>query len=142
MHQNASFFRIKSMENTIFQSDSIAPDTLFEGIIGRIQREQHRQSLMRAGIGFGIFLLCITLAVPVGNDFVVALRESGIMDYGSLIISDFGAVVVDWQDFALSILMALPVIEVGEALAVSAGMLYALRLVVGDPRQRMTHIFS
>ncbi|MDO8600802.1 MAG: hypothetical protein Q7R73_04360 [bacterium] len=86
------------------------PADLFERIIARIHEEERLLSLKKR-----LILFSTTIFVSVGGFIPVVsilrqeFAQSGFLQFLSLMFSDFGAVMANWQDFGLALLESLPI---------------------------------
>lgn len=103
---------------------------LFEKVLTRIEAEKKRRAA-RARLGFvmGIFFASIISVIPVWNAFWVSIASSGFGQYLTLIFSDSKVVANNWQDFGLSLLESLPVMNVAGFLAVLLVLLLTMKFM-------------
>ncbi|MFA5188789.1 MAG: hypothetical protein WC460_05495 [Patescibacteria group bacterium] len=107
------------------------PNDLFGKIMERIGQEKKLQMLKRrifilAASLFGALILFIPALKAVISGFV----ESGFAQYFSLLFSDAGIVLTYWQNYALSLLETLPVVNLILLLATILAILELLKLLV------------
>lgn len=103
---------------------------LFKAVMARLDRERSLSALRRRLVAANIFLAaCIAGAIPLFWAAVLDFSRSGFMQYLNLLLSDFKAVSVYWQDFALSLVESLPVISLAAALGMLALMGLILRII-------------
>ena len=89
------------------------PEGLFAHIMERIREEERFLSFKKRFILFSAVLLASVGAfVPVILAFKTTFAQSGFPQFLSLIFSDFGLVIANWQDFSLALLESLPAMSV------------------------------
>ncbi len=85
------------------------PEGLLERVLARIQREKRLRSLKRQLVVFSMLAVGSSVAmVPSFQMVRTNFIESGFFNFLSLLFSDFKVVTASWQNFALSLLEALP----------------------------------
>lgn len=106
------------------------PKGLFEKVILRLKREQRIAAIRRLAV-FGLTTISSALAfIPAFQMAKTGFAESGFGQFFSLLFSDFGIVVAFWQNFALSLLEALPVVSLLVLLGTLLIFLESLKLLV------------
>ena len=126
MHQNAFLFRINNMR---------AGKKLFDRIILAIQKEQELKRTKKLLVGF-LFLLVVSLiATPLSLNILISqIKNSGVIYFITIALSDLKTFAALWQNFSLAILESLPVVGI-TTFAVSAGVaLFTLRLFLYKKR--------
>ncbi|OGZ79111.1 MAG: hypothetical protein A2358_03965 [Candidatus Staskawiczbacteria bacterium RIFOXYB1_FULL_37_44] len=104
MHQSASFLRIKNM-------DIEPPKELFGKILKRIHREE-RLLVFRKVVIFSVMITGSLVGfVPSLKMLLADFRQSGFINFFSLIFSDFTVVRTYWQSFAMILLETLPALS-------------------------------
>lgn len=97
----------------------------------RIEGERQAAAMRR---GFLISLTAlvgvIVVMIPAWNTFRMDFVRSGFGQYLTLLFWDSKTVLVNWQDFGLSLLESLPVISTTALLAMVFVLLFTLRLVL------------
>jgi hypothetical protein len=78
-------------------------------IMARIERRERRLRAVKMGITVGIFGASLALMAIGFNDFRNAVGETGFLQFGALLFSDFSMTISNFPDFALSMLEALPI---------------------------------
>ncbi len=103
------------------------PNGLLAKVLNRITKEKTKLTERRK-FWFGVALggLAVVASFWVWARFWAAISESGFIEYAGLAVSDFKILAVSWQDFALSLLESLPVVN----FITSAGMLILVLLLV------------
>ena len=85
------------------------PAGLLNKIMARIREEELLLSIRKRLILFSsVVLMSAGAFIPVINAFQAEFAQSGFSQFLSLIFSDFGSVMANWQDFGLTILESLP----------------------------------
>jgi hypothetical protein len=106
------------------------PQGLYEKVILRIEAEKQRQiARKQLGVVLMVFLSLSVAAIPVWNAFWASIGQSGFGQYLSLIFSDSRVVISHWQDFGLSLLESLPVVNVAGFLAILLTFLLTLKFM-------------
>jgi len=89
-----------------------APDVLFEKILNRIHQEQHLIVVRRKILFFSIgSFVSVIAAIPAFKILLSEFIESGFEKYFSLLFSDTKIVMSIWQNFTVSLLETLPVLN-------------------------------
>ena len=123
MHQSIAYFRINTMQQ-------MPPADLYGRIINRINHEEKLMILKRRLIlrSSGL-LLSIFAFIPLVIKLLADITKSGLMQFLSLLFSDFGIVMSDLGDYALSLLESTPVLSLSLALgALLALVFYSAKL--------------
>lgn len=127
--------------------DNLPSPQLFKTVMARLDRERSLSALRRRLVVANIFLgVCLVSAIPLFREAALEFSRSGFMQYLSLLLSDFKAVSVYWQDLALSLVESLPVVSLAAALGLLALMGLMLRiishyqeLIAEATRQKLPH---
>lgn len=112
MHQISARTRIFR-----YMSKISVPKNLFTNIMHRIDGEQVHKVMRRRF--FAVSSLCAVIAaflIPAVSVVQQEFAQTGLVEYLSLIVSDFGEVVANWQDYLLGILESVPVTGIIELL--------------------------
>jgi hypothetical protein len=108
-------------------------DELFNKIMHRIHKEQRLRIIRRRIAIFSvIFVASLTAFIPAFHALQKSITESGFMQFLSLLFSDFEIVVAYWQNFALSLLESLPVLNLIMFLAVVLALLESIKFLTKD----------
>lgn len=102
------------------------PPQLLPSVIRRIQKERK----LRAFYALLSFVPLLVLSGLAWRSLQTDLESTGFVEYASLILSDFQAVLIHWQEFAFSLLETAPVVSIASVFAVLLGWLLALRFLV------------
>lgn len=124
----------KELEKIFAQLVPIEPPAgLLEKVISQIQREKQILVLKRR-ITFFSFGLCGSLIafMPVFKLVKIEILSSDFWQFLSLIFSDFGMVLQNWQDFGFALLERLPVLSVISGLLMIFAFYQFLRLLFWD----------
>ncbi len=112
-----------------------SPD-LPEGLFGVVLAKIAARKKARIKFHLAIFALTsvISLAalVPALTSLSRGFSNSGFMEFLSLTFSDFRIVSAYWQNYVLSLLEALPVLETAIFLAILLSLIESLRLTIRD----------
>jgi len=105
-------------------------ENLFQKIMSRIGEERRRLAVKRRIFVFS-FGLAVSAAAffPTLNIVKNELAESGFLNFVSLIFSDLGAVLANWQNFLFAILESFPVMSVAAFLATIFVFLQSLKFL-------------
>ncbi|MBI4991682.1 MAG: hypothetical protein HZB99_00490 [Candidatus Harrisonbacteria bacterium] len=104
------------------------PEGLFDKIIARIREEEQLLFVKRRLILFSIaVVVSATAFIPAINAFQQEFAQSGFSQFLSLIFSDLGSVMANWQDFGLAILESLPAVSIITFLATTLIFLWSLK---------------
>jgi len=109
------------------------PPELFDKVITRIRIEERVRSAKRRAILFTLTLaLSLGTLIPSVRSAHAAIDASGFFNFASLLFSDLHVVMASWQDFALSLLEAVPALNLAAVLAVIFVTLGSLRYLAGE----------
>lgn len=104
------------------------PSGLFNKIMARIWEEECLQSIKKRLVLFSVSLFVSAGAfIPALNASRQGFTNSGFYQYLSLMFSDFGSVMISWQDFGLAVLESLPAISATAFLATLLIFLWSLK---------------
>lgn len=96
-----------------------APPGLFEQVVSRIDSFRRRQARVRlAGTATLLFAL-FPSAAWLARAFWLQAVQTGFGQYLSLAFSDFSQVLINWQDYALSLIESFPLLPAIEVLSVA-----------------------
>lgn len=106
------------------------PGGLLEKVLSRLEKEQKILALKRRRIifSFGAVISALGL-IPAYLALQASLAESGFFQFFSLIFSDSEIIAAYWQNFVLSLLESLPIINLAIFLAVIMAFLEFLKLL-------------
>ena len=118
------------------------PEGLLNKIMARIREEERLLSIKKRLILFSsVVLVSAGAFIPVINAFQAEFAQSGFSQLLSLMFSDFGSVIANWQDFGLTILESLPAMSIISFLATALVFLWslkhlaqALKVIFGQPQ--------
>ncbi|MCX6743001.1 MAG: hypothetical protein NT116_02075 [Candidatus Parcubacteria bacterium] len=109
------------------------PNNLLGKIMQRIGEEKRLLTLKRRLFLFSAGLIgAITLFIPALKGVISGFSESGFIQYFSLLFSDAEIVLAYWQNYTLSLLETLPVVNLILLLATIFAILELLKLLVKD----------
>ncbi len=109
------------------------PKDLFGKIMSRIHREQRLGMIKQRIVIFSVGALASLAAIfPAFQILKTELAANGFFTFSSLLFSDFAVVSAYWQNFALSLLEALPVMGLIAVLAAVLAFLGSLRFLTKD----------
>lgn len=102
------------------------PPSLLPSVMKRIQ------SARRVRVFYALlsFLPLLLLSGLAWRSLQMDLESTGFVEYTSLILSDFQAVLIHWQEFVFSLLESAPVVSIASVFAVLLGWLIALRFLI------------
>ena len=116
----------------MFKIASPSPE-LFNKVINRIRAEERVKTAKRRAILFTLTLaLSLGALIPAARSAHTAIDTSGFFNFASLLFSDLHVVMASWQDFALSLLEAVPALNLAAVLAVIFVTLGSLRYLAGE----------
>lgn len=92
--------------------DHKIPADLFEKVMNRVARERIRSARRRFVVSSLAAFAVVLTAIPTWNLFQMDAAQSGFGSYLPLLFSDFQSVMTNGQDFALSLIESLPVLDV------------------------------
>lgn len=111
-------------------------ENLLAKIMARIQQEKKIGELRKRLIFFSFIAVGSAIALaPAFNALRLDLAQSGVVQYFSLLFSDYSTVIVLWQEFALSVLETFPVMTVAIFLAAVFVFLISLKFLIKDYEQ-------
>ncbi len=119
--------RFPDFDSTLVTASELTslPPRLLPNVMRRIQRARR----VRAFFALLSFLPLLALSALAWRSLQMDLESTGFAEYASLILSDFQAVLVHWQEFAFSLLESAPVVSIASVFAVLLGWLLALRFL-------------
>ena len=104
------------------------PEGLLNKIMARIHEEEQLLSTKRRLILFSIPVIISAGAfIPVINAFQAEFAQSGFSQFLSLMFSDFGLVMVNWQNFGLGVLESLPAMSIAALLTTTLVFLWSIK---------------
>jgi ABC-type spermidine/putrescine transport system permease subunit I len=107
------------------------PEGLLARIMEKIRQEKNIMAVKRRLVVFFFgFLASAAAMIPVFNLVQTEISQSGFLQFFSLVFSDFGAVIVYWRTFAMSLLETIPAVSVAMFLAVIFVFLASFKLLV------------
>lgn len=104
------------------------PAGLFNKIMASIREEKLLLSIKKRLILFSaVILASVGILIPVVGAFQAEFSQSGFSQFLSLMFSDLGAVIANWQDFGLALLESLPATSLIAFLATLLVLLWSLK---------------
>jgi hypothetical protein len=126
----------KDYKNFTANKNIEIPPDLLNKVMSRIEREKNSQALRGRFILSLISLLpFLFIALPAWRSFQINIIQSGFGEYLALLFYDFKIVLANWQDFGLSLLESLPVVNMAAALTVLLGLSLTLKFVIRSGRE-------
>jgi len=109
------------------------PNELLGKIMKRIDQEKRLLTLRRRLFLFSTGLIgAIVLFIPALKGVISGFTQSGFSQYFSLLFSDAEIVLAYWQNYALSLLETLPIVNLILFLATVFAILELLKLLAKD----------
>lgn len=109
------------------------PENLFNKVMRRIRQEQRLSALKRRFAIFSfVMVCCIAAFIPTFKMAQTEFSESQFLQFLSLIFSDFGIVISQWQSFVLVLLESLPVVSIIALLSIIFTLLVSLKFLARD----------
>lgn len=109
------------------------PKDLFERIMVRIRNEQRfsaiKQRLMVCSLGTACSAAAL---IPAFRAMQAGFNESGFFQFFSLIFSDFETIITHWQNFVMSLLETLPIMNLVVFLTIIFIILELTRFIARD----------
>ncbi len=118
------------------------PSGLAQAILVRIERRERRVLIVKivaSACVFGISLLMIGIGFSY---FRASLAETGFLQFGSLLFSDFSLIVSNLPDFALSMIESFPVFSAAAMLAGAGFAIWSLATMFSELSVVEHHKFS
>jgi hypothetical protein len=107
------------------------PADLFDKVMAAIADERARLRAIRNFIIASLFCAgTLVSSIFVWNGFVRELVSSGFGQYASLAFSDIKIVLVNWQDFSLSLLESFPALATAELVAEIVVLMVSIKFIV------------
>lgn len=124
---------LKNHEKLFIYIDAKEPPFgMLDKIMLRIAQKRRRRAGIRiACFGF-LSLLAVAILIPTSQGLYSEMSRSGFMQFVSLLFSDASIVMIYWQDFALSLMEALPIFSVSAVLGSVLLLLFSLKFIVSD----------
>lgn len=108
------------------------PADLFNRIVLAIERRQRVYARLKFS-GFSLLsAVSIFLTVFAFGELARQLGQNGSLQFFSLIFSDLGIILANWQDFSLSVLESLPVFPITLSLAGALMFLVAIKFMLAS----------
>jgi hypothetical protein len=152
MHPNSMLVRRDSMEQQNADNNferlflqlpkTHAPSTLYASTLTRIAHAQERALRVRFTIYSFLCVLFVALLFPAISYTHSQLTASGFFEYLSFAFSDGGSLFTYWQEFAVTLLEALPILGITLILFALFGLLNALRLLTKNIPSPITRQFA
>jgi len=104
---------------------------LYDRIINQINREE-KLMLLKRRLTFNVFGLALSFFVfiPLTLKLLSDLAKSGLTQFLSLFFSDFGLIMANIGDYALSLLESAPVLSLSLTLAALLALVFSLAKLV------------
>lgn len=138
MHQNASFIRIKDMDTYDKLFSNLEPHNpsgdLSSRVLANIKKHQRQTSLRRFVVFSFVLLASIVAMIPAVRSLVSAFKQSGFIEFMSLIFSDTSMIAVYWKNFMFILLETLPVVSIAIFLTVLFSLLESIKFILKDIR--------
>lgn len=117
--------------------DLVEPsDRLFDKVIGRIQQFQRDKRVKavkrRIFVFSALSLISLIAFVPAFSTMKLNMTESGFLNFISLLFSDFKVVMSYWQNFTMSLLESLPVVNLVLVFFLVFSFLWSLKSLFGN----------
>lgn len=103
------------------------PEELFDKIKLRIRREKRIIAMRKVAVLSLGAVMSIGILVPFLNSTATAIANSGLLQFISLLFSDTEVVLSIWQDYAITILESLPIIEIAGLLGTTIFLVYLIK---------------
>lgn len=124
---------VQNYKNNFIGDIPEPPKDLLNRIMNRIHSEQRLDKIKQRIAIFSVGAAASLAAVfPAFQMLKAELAASGFFTFSSLLFSDFAIVSAYWQNFALSLLEALPVMGLIAILAAVLALLGSLRFLTKD----------
>lgn len=102
------------------------PQGLFEMILMQIRHERLMRIKRQLVVIWLSLIITLGAAIPLFRSMEASFVESGSIQMISLIFSDFGIMMADWQNFCVAILESLPIMSIAVFLGTVLGTMYLL----------------
>jgi hypothetical protein len=113
--------------------DTPEPPDLLPKIMRQIKNEQHSLNLKRRLAIFSLSMVSSMIVLVFAFKMVwFGFADSGFYQFFSLIFSDFEIVILYWQNFAMSLLEALPAASLIIFLASALVFINSLKFLIRD----------
>ena len=124
---------VQNYKNNFIGDIPEPPKDLLGRIMNRIHREQRLVKIRQRIVIFSVGAAASLAAVfPAFQMLRAEAASSDFFTFSSLLFSDFATVSAYWQNFALSLLEALPVMGLIAVLAAVLALLGSLRFLTKD----------
>ena len=106
---------------------------LLSQVLARIEYEKKLSATKKKLVVFLlIFLTSLVAVIPTFQTLRTGFIDSGFIQFFGLLFSDFDIISNYWQNFTLSLLETLPVLNILIFLAVSFSLLESLKLMTRE----------
>lgn len=107
------------------------PNRLVDKVMNRIAAERRRRACCRRFVFASAVCMATLIALwPLSNALINELQASGFSRFFKLIFSDTRLVLIDWQDYLLSLLESFPMLHAIGLLSAAAIILASARTIV------------
>jgi len=111
------------------------PENLFNKVMSRIRQEKNLLTVKRRMAVFSAGLISSAVAIIASFRVVESeMIKSGFIQFASLIFSDMGTVLSNWQNFVLALLESLPVVSIAVFLLTIFAFLQSLKFLARDSK--------
>ena len=123
-------------QNKHFLPQMSPPDELYPKIIGRIHALETRALFMRRLALGGVSLVSIAGLIPSMSYLISAFALSSFGQYLSLIASDGDIVLLNWKEFAFSLIESLPLMSITLVSIMIFGLIYSITSLMDREQTR------
>lgn len=121
-----------------FLSQITPPDGLYPKIIARIHVLEMRALFVRRVTLWGVSFISIVGLIPSLSYLVSAFALSSFGQYLSLVASDGDIVLLNWKEFAFSLIESLPLMNITLVSIMLLGLIYSITSLVDQEQTRPT----
>ena len=118
------------------------PAGLAKAILLRIERRERRILIAKIVATACVFGVSLFVALAGFADFRAGLAQSGFLQFGSLLFSDFSFTVANFPEFLLSMIEAFPVFSAAAMLGGAAFVIWSAAAMFDEFSAVERHRFS
>jgi len=111
----------------ILVSSCTAPAGLEKRIMIRVEKAVQRRANERIATGSAVSVFFAVILVAVGREMSAEIAASGFGQYLSLVFSNSGAILSNWQDFGWTVIESAPITGLALCLGMTGMFIAALR---------------
>ncbi len=101
-----------------------------QGLLNRIDQQINRSRILQSRIRAVMFItfscVAIIACIPIIQNMITAMTNSGFSTYMSLLVSDGGYIMSSWKEFGMTLAESFPVLGATAVIATALVFTYSL----------------